>query len=134
MLKQFIDQLAKDLQRLEGIQPNEEDVYHLEFDPDLQISLRENPESGITLFTRLGPVPNEKVEEFFLKLMKANLFGKKTGGGILGIDKDGKNVNFRYFFPADRNYKEFHEALEDFVNYAESWQGEILQSAKTGMD
>jgi hypothetical protein len=131
MLKQLIDQLTKDLQLEEGLRPDEQETYHLEFEPDLQISLRENPESGITLFTKLAPIPNEKVEDFFLKLMKANLFGKETGGGILGIDKDGKNVNFRYFFPAEGNYKEFHEALEDFVNYAESWRDEILRSAKT---
>lgn len=125
MLKQFVDQLSADLG--EPLAVNDDGSYSLFLEPNLHISLRENLESGISLFTVLAPLPGEKVEDFLLKTMIANLFGRETGGGILGLDKEGKKVTFLTFLPEKLSYKDFHDCLEDFVNYAEAWRVETTE-------
>ncbi len=122
MLKQFVDQLRADMGG--SFEVNDDDSYSLHVEPDLHISLRENKEAGISLFTALAPIPEERVEEFLIKTMIANLFGRETGGGILGLDKEGKKVTFLTFLPPELSYTEFHDQLEDFVNYADAWKNE----------
>lgn len=130
MLKQFIELLTRDLDFSEPIAPEEDGTYFVMLEPQLQISLRENVESGITLFTTLAPLPNQKTEEFLHYAMSSNLFGKETGGGFLGLDREGKQVTFTYFLPQQVTYKEFHSVLEDFANYAESWRLETTEFKK----
>ena len=122
MLKQLIDQLSSNLE-IEII-PDEAGGFLIQLDPKLQISLRENPESGITLFTSIAPVPEAGLEEFLLKAMCANLFGKETGGNVLGCDKEGKMLTMLRFLPSETTYREFHDIIEDFANYVESWRQE----------
>lgn len=130
MLRQYCLQLSKDLGYEEAILPLEDGSYLLNFGQNLQISLREMPESGITLFAKIGQLPQIAVEEFLLALMKANLLGKETGGGVLGLDREGSEVVFSQFVEAETPYKEFHELLENFVNYTEDWQSETVRFVK----
>ena len=95
MLKEFIEKLAP-----ESVALNEKGAYSLAVEPNLEISLRENVESGITLFTTIAPLPLKRSEEFLLRLMKANLLGKETGGGFFGLDKEGKMITFSCLCPA----------------------------------
>lgn len=125
MLKQFVDQLRKDLD--EPIKENEDGSFSLHLEPDLHISLRENSDSGISLFSVLAPFPEQKREEFLRKAMIANLFGRETGGSILGLNRDGTKVTFLAFLPAETIYRDFHETLEDFVNYADAWKTETTE-------
>lgn len=130
MLKQFIELLSRDLGFSEPLVPEEDGSYLLLIEPQLEISLRENPDSGITLFVPLGFLPSERRDEFLRYAMTSNLLGKETGGGILGLDNEGKQMTFTQFLPQQLTYKEFHHFLEDFVNYAESWRMEIAQFGK----
>ena len=127
MLQRFLEQLHRDLGLSESVNQGGDDSYSLHFEPDLQISLRENPDSGITLFTKVVPLPTEKSEEYMLKLLDANLFGRETGGAALGLDSEGKKITLVITLPADVNYKMFRDALGDFVNYADSWREETKQ-------
>ncbi len=127
MLKRFIEQLSKDMGLTKPLVSNNEGAYLLSLEPDLQISLRENAESGITLFTVVAPLPAGKNEEYMLMLMTANLLGRETGGCALGLDKAGKHVTLITFLPEGLNYKQFHEALEGFSNYADSWREETTE-------
>jgi len=122
MLKQFVDQLSADMGMSESLGVNDDGSYSLHLEPDLHISLRENPDSGISMFTVVAPLPEEKREEFLLKTMIANLFGRETGGAALGLDKDGKKITLLAFLPLQVNYRDFHDFLEDFVNYADAWR------------
>lgn len=128
MLKEFVLQLSKDLD-IEPQAERDDGSYLLTFEPNMQISLRENANSGITLAANIGTPPLKSQEDFFLKLMKANLLGKETGNALLGLDKEGKQVTLSYFILEGLGFKECREALEDFVNYAESWQEEVLKMA-----
>lgn len=135
MLKRFMDQLDSSSGLRESITKSEEGSFSLDLEPNLHICLSENPESGICLYAVLAPLPEKNKEEFLLSLMKANLFGRETGGAALGIDKEGKQVTFLTFLPEEINYRDFHDCLEDFVNYADAWKVEITEfSEKTNRD
>lgn len=130
MLKQLIEQLLPSLGRSTLNLPDENGSYLLKFDPNLEISLRENVNSGITLLTKIAPLPQKGTEEFLQRLMEANLLGKETGRGVLGLDKEGKEITFTLFLPPTLSYKEFHDHLEDFTNYAEAWADETIRYTK----
>lgn len=123
MLSRFIEQLCSELEIEAKL--SDEKNYTLFFEPNLEILLRENPDSGITFFTKLASVPEQAKEDFFLKALSANLFGKETGGCVLGVSNDETSVLLRALVQTS-NYKHFKETLEDFTNYAEVWRDEVL--------
>lgn len=124
VLKQYLDQLCGDMGMTESLAEGENGVYTLHLEPDLDISLSENPESGISLYTVLCEMPEEDREDFLLKAMTANLFGRETGGSVLGLNREGKKLTFSTFLPEALSYRDFHDTLEDFVNYADAWKSE----------
>lgn len=124
MLKQFVEKLAEEWGYGDVLSSMEDGSFILPVEPSLQISLRENRDSGITLTTTLAPLPQGKAEEFLIAAMSANLFGKETGGSALGLNREGTHVTLTGFVPPDANYKDFYSLLEDFVNYAEAWREE----------
>lgn len=115
----------------DAIVPNEDGSYSLFLEPNLHILLRENAEAGISFLSFLAPLPEENKEEFLLKAMIANLFGRETGGAALGLDREGKKVTLLSFLPQQLNYRDFHDLLEDFVNYAEAWKLETTVEQPT---
>lgn len=123
MLKKLIDQLSQDIGPLDK---NDDGTFSLQVEPDLHISLRENQESGITIYSGLAPLP-EKRGDFLLLAMQANLFGRETGGNALGIDREGKHLTLTGFLPEGIAYREFHDYVEDFVNYAEAWRKDTIE-------
>lgn len=126
MLQAFVEQLTKDMGA--GQQPvmNAEGGYTLLFAPEITVLLSE--EGGhIRLFSELAPCGQE---ELIVDLMKANLLGKETGEGFLGLSDDGKRVTFTCFLPSEMSYREQREMLEDFINYAESWRLEMVKGTE----
>lgn len=129
MLNRFIEQLSKELRWSQPIEKEEDGSYHLLFEPNLNVNLKQTSDSQVTFSSNLGGVPEEKQEEFFLKLMKANLLGRETGGGFLGLNAEGKEVTFLFFLLGSISYKTFKDALEDFINYADVWKDETKVAA-----
>jgi hypothetical protein len=134
MLKQFVKQLSVDMGMDESLGVNDDGSYSLHLEPDLHIFLRENPDSGISLFTVVASFFEERTEEFLLKTMIANLFGRETGGAALGLNKDGKKITFLTFLPRQLNYRDFYDYLEDFVNYADAWKVEATEFVEQTTD
>lgn len=126
MLKALIKELSDDLGFTTPLSSESDGAYLALFDPNLQISLSENESSGITLFTQLAPLPEEHTAVILRKIMSANLLGRETGKSVLGLDADGKQVTFSKLLPLQIAYKEFYDAIEDFVNYADAWRQELL--------
>jgi hypothetical protein len=124
MLKRFLEQLNEDL-KLEALAPNEDGSYSLRLEPALHLTLKEAAEANITIVSTLAPLPATKIEDFFLRLMCANLFGRETGGAALGIDREEKNLVLVHVLP-QLTYRDFHERLEDFANFAEAWRQEAV--------
>jgi len=81
---------------------------------------------GFYFFANIAPCPNEKKEDLFIYLMRANLLGQGTGRSRIGMDKEEKFLTLSYLIDYEVNYIEFKEKLEDFVNYINYWKKEIM--------
>ena len=127
MLKTLIDQLSKELWEGERVSPNDEGTFILRFKGDLVISLKEEEGVGVTFVCPIAPLPSKHQESYLERTMEANLLGRETGGSVLGLAADGKHILMTQRLPIDVNYREFHDALEDFINYAESWRHETAE-------
>ncbi len=126
MLKQLVEQLKTEMQLDEELIANDNGSYSLILDPELPVTLDESQEAGISLYAVLAPLP-ESCEKFLLKTMTANLFGRETGGGILGLDREGKKVTLLTFLSEGLSYRDFRDNLEDFLNYADAWKAETTE-------
>lgn len=126
MLQQLIEQISAAWKMEEALVPNAEGLYSLGFEPGLEVIIGEKNSEEIFFFTSLAPLPKKNREEWLIKLMAANLFGRETGGSILGIDREGKKVTLSQWVDEELSFKEFYEFLEDFVNYADVWRQELM--------
>ncbi|NGX48555.1 MAG: hypothetical protein K940chlam5_00143 [Candidatus Anoxychlamydiales bacterium] len=81
---------------------------------------------GFYFLTNIANCPNEKKEDLFIYLMRANLLGQGTGRSRIGMDMEEKFLTLSYLIDYEVNYIEFKEKLEDFVNYINFWKKEIL--------
>lgn len=127
MLKQFVEQLKQDMGLEQALDANEDGSYSLRLEADIDITLKEDPDSVIMFYTKIAELPSHNAEEFLLKTMIANLFGRETGGAALGLDNEAKRVVLLDFLPEEHNYRTFHDRLEDFVNYADAWRQETTE-------
>ncbi|HEY4831804.1 MAG TPA: type III secretion system chaperone, partial [Waddliaceae bacterium] len=84
MLKQFIEQLSTDMGFEQALEANEDGSYSLRLESDIDITLRESTDSIIQFYTKIAELPARNTDEFLLKAMSANLFGRETGGAALG--------------------------------------------------
>ncbi len=127
MLPQFITQLKTDLGLEQALDANEDGSFSLRFEPEIDVLVKEDQDAVISFFTKLADLPQLQVEEYLLRTMIANLFGRETGGSILGLDNEGKRVVLLDFLEREHNYTNFRDRLEDFVNYAEAWRLETVE-------
>lgn len=81
---------------------------------------------GFYFLTNIANCPNEKKEDLFIYLMRANLLGQGTGRCRIGMDMEEKFLTLSYLIDYEVNYIEFKEKLEDFVNYINFWKKEII--------
>ncbi len=133
-IQQFTEQLSETLDLKEELQPDENKIYTLRISRNLVIQYADlNP--GLNLMSYLEPLPSENKETFLMTLMRVNLFGKGTGGGVLGYDEESRLLTFMQALPYTLTYKHFKEAIEDFINYVELWKAELqkLKDGKTSL-
>ncbi|MFT5318153.1 MAG: hypothetical protein ACI8RA_001415 [Chlamydiales bacterium] len=130
MLKDLIDKLLIDLEMNQDEMAEEEGRITIDLDENLSVSFSELSPKGIGMFSVLGPCPKMKQEELFTTLMTSNLFGDQTGGAIIGLDSQGKNVTMRLDIPRQLTYSEFYGDVENFLNYVDFWQQELQEHIK----
>ncbi|MDR3624766.1 MAG: type III secretion system chaperone [Chlamydiales bacterium] len=124
LLISFVGQLAKDIELTDIPVVDANKTYKFSFGKDLAIGIRAM-ETGFYLTSYLGPCSEQNCEDFFSTLMHANLFGKGTGGGIIGLNEEGKQFTFTKKYPFQMNYAEFKSHIEDFINYVDLWQKKV---------
>jgi hypothetical protein len=133
MLENLISQLVEELE-LPAISPKDENqTFRLPLNPELVVSIKQL-EPGMFLFSRIAACPEEKREELFIFLMKANFLGLGTGGSAIGLEADEKFLTLSSALPYEMNYKGFKESIEDFVNYVDYWKDEILKYQKAAQE
>lgn len=81
---------------------------------------------GLELSAMLGEVPAEHQEALFLKLLRGNFLGQATKRASLGLDEEGKHIIVTTAIPTIRSYREFHDAIEDFINTVAFWKREAI--------
>lgn len=120
--KQFIQQLSTDMGFEQVLEANQDGSYSFRCEPNIDVTMRENAEAAIQFHTLVADLPAQREEEFLLHAMIANLFGRETGGAVLGVDQEGKKVVLVDSLPSSETYRAFYDRLEDFVNYADAWR------------
>jgi hypothetical protein len=129
MGKKEMEALVSDLGKEVGIPELEldEDGYCCLFFDDVVVNMEWDDENErLLLYTSVGDIPEDGREELFEKLLDANLFWKNTGGATLSIDNGEKRVVMTYeLLLANVSFADFKTVLENFVNVAEAWMGQL---------
>lgn len=127
MLETLVQQLAKELDMdQEFIVPKEQGAFTLFFDNQIQVDISSFSQSY--LFKGLiGKFPKNKGEDFLVKTMEANLFGRGTRGAIIGLNREENLLTLSLELDYNSPYKDFKDKLEDFVNVLDFWRQEALK-------
>jgi len=99
--------------------------YIIEITKDLEVKIFDL-EPGFYFHANIIQLPNEKKEDLFIYLMRANLLGQGTNRSRIGLDMEEKFLTLSYLIDYEVNYVEFKEKLEDFTNYINYWKKEII--------
>ena len=103
------------------LQLSDEGTASLVVDRRTTVNLEHDP-VGRRLFAyiSLGEPPAVDRESFFARLLAANLFGRGTGGGVIGLDPASPELLLSRSFDLDLvDYTAFEAALEALVDAAE---------------
>jgi hypothetical protein len=127
MLKEHLEKLTKSLK----VSLKEEKKKFFSFTLTEKIHLDfEDLKPGYYLYSNICETPEEKLEDLFIYLLKANFLGNATGGNAIGITNDEKNLTLSFHHPYEINYDLFKENVEDFVNYLVYWKMEVDEFIK----
>ena len=126
----FYDNLIKFLKELnmEGSSSIPRDVPFISFDAEgVAITLTDEA-PGMNISATLGELETEKLEEVFSLLLRGNLLSVTAKKPCIGLDETGKKVVLSSSIPTIRSYREFRDAVEDFVNSVAFWKSELTSS------
>ncbi|MBS0656517.1 MAG: type III secretion system chaperone [Verrucomicrobia bacterium] len=123
MLYEYIVKLQKELDLKEPLGHEGQASFGLMLD-DIQISIIDQA-PGFGLSATIGSPPTEKREQFFTQMLRGNLFGQATRHAFLGLDETGNNITLQRYHPETATYREFLDAIEDFINAIDFWKNEI---------
>ena len=131
-----VDNIVKELGNqlgLDNLALDENNVCRIVFDEKFNVDIEAMPDKkSFFIHAVLCRVPAEHKEVLFAELLEANLFGKGTGGASFGYDANlGEVLLFRRFETEKTDYPEFEAAVEEFLNYMESWSKRI-ESGEAG--
>lgn len=125
MFRDHLVQLFKELNIDAGSIPKEMTSYELDVE-GITVTLTDNP-PGLQMSAILCDTPQDNQEEVFTKLLRGNFLGQATRRAALGLDESGTHIVVFANIHAIRSYREFHDALEDFVNVITFWKKELTQ-------
>lgn len=121
LLKKLCTDLKLDFSDLEK---TEEGAYQININELLSIAVK-FLEPGVYLHATIASCPQNKREELFTLLMKANYLCQGTFGGALGLSRDEKSLTLSLTFPYEMNYRTFKATVEDFANIIDYWRTEV---------
>ena len=124
MLKDFVAQLCVELEIDPVPKMNELKFIPFRFNDKLEVEIRDL-DPGISLHAKICPCPAKRLEELFLRLMKANYLGQETAQNRIGLSPDEKFLTLSLGMPYEISYRIFREIFEDFVNFILYWREEI---------
>ncbi|MEN9344148.1 MAG: type secretion chaperone [Chlamydiota bacterium] len=125
MLATLLVKLKEDLELEEVPQKDPSGRYVFTLNPEQTLFFKEAPPS-ILLTANVGSFPQKDQEEFCLLVMKGNFLGQGTGNCVLGLDENEKFLTLSSSLPYEVDYPSFKVALEEFANFLNYWQGELM--------
>lgn len=132
MLKDKLDAFLKRYNDRIDYKENGDNSFTLFINEKTQIDI-ETKEDRFVFFSKFAPLPKKEREVIFMELMKANFLHQGTGGGVIGIDKEEKNLTLFLSFPYEEKKETFFDRVEDFVNYLAFWREEVKKREKKGI-
>ena len=124
MLQKLLEQLFQEF-GLGTPLLDEQKLFHIKLS-GFDITFKEI-EPNFYICANIGPLPQNKKEEFLMLIMKANFLGQGTGGGVIGLTENESFLTLSLSLPYEVNYITFKESLEDFANYLDYWKKEITK-------
>ena len=124
MLETHLQQLAKELELEGSFATQVPGVFQFPLEEYLSVTLTAHS-PGFSFSCSLGPIPKVKETEFFTRLLLGNLFCQGTKGSVLGLNEEGNQLTLTQDIGYNVDYKEFRDALEDFVNSVDFWHLEL---------
>lgn len=125
----FHDHLVKLFKELNiegaGSIPRDMSSISLDFD-GVTVVLTDVP-PGLELSAILGTLPEEHREAIYTKLLRGNYLGQSTKKACLGLDEEGQHIVVQASIPTIRSYREFRDAVEDFINTVSFWKTEGMK-------
>jgi len=120
--KQLISELGQSV-GLPDLVPDEDNYVCLGFDDKIITHVQYNPENEVVmLFAQLGTIDEDKENDVYPRLLKANLFWQGTGGATIGVDDETREVLLCYQTQmVNMDFPKFQELMEGFVNTSELW-------------
>lgn len=124
MIEKYMQELAKELElaEIESLGKNE---YSIPFEDNLDVVITGLPQ-GFFFKSTICECPKENREGFLAHLMLGNLFGQGTHKAVLGLTEDGNMLTLFKVVEYNIDYKQFRDALEDFINSVDFWREEAL--------
>ena len=98
--------------------------YFIEVNEEISLKLW-HLDPGFYFHADLVFPPDQKREDLFIYLMRANLLGQGTDGARIGLDAEEKSLTLSYELPYAPKYEEFKDKIEDFINFVSYWKDEI---------
>jgi hypothetical protein len=124
MLRDFVEKFQKEMELAGPLTGTESGSFSFMF-ADTEIELFDASAGEFRLMATLGPMPSGKEEDFMTHMLRANLFGQATFGGLLGLDRTGNFVLLQRLRQKAKNYQDFTHAVEEFLNAVDFWTKEI---------
>lgn len=120
--KQLLSELGQAV-GLPDLAPDKDNYCCLGFDDKIITHLQYSDTNEVLmLFAQLGVIDEDKVNDIYPRLLKANLFWQGTGGATIGVDDETREVLISYQAPMQfMDFLKFQELLEGFINTAELW-------------
>ncbi len=123
LIADHVQQFAHDIE-MDSLEPASPGIYELELEDDIMVKITILP-VGFSLFSQVFSLPGTNRENFFTQALLANLFGQGTRNAVLGSDDEGKVLTLSKVVEYTPEYKDFKEALEDFVTTVDFWREQI---------
>ena len=85
---------------------------------------------GIRIDAKIGKLPKELPDRFMAKMLQGNFLGQLTRRAVLGLNEAGTDIVLSLNLPIVRNYREFHDNLEDYINTLSFWKEALARHPK----
>ncbi|MDX8431182.1 MAG: type III secretion system chaperone [Candidatus Algichlamydia australiensis] len=120
-MKEILLELAHEVGLTIFDDKEKKEMFTVHINPEVKVSLK-SLKPGFELFAKAGKLPQKNKEDTLMHVMEANLLGQGTGGNILGMTKDEKEITLRFVKPFEASKEVLHDDLENFVNYLGYWR------------